>query len=96
MDKNPREEPRAKSSLMMHRFSKDNLTIRKKSTHSIDQAKSAILQQHKGGDHLLTVVTSKSFSTKRGDSLHDYQQQHVYPKNEKPAMQPNNQQHYTT
>jgi len=56
---------------MMHRFSKDNLTIRKKSTHSIDQAKSAILQQHMGGDHLLTVVTSKSFSTQRGDSLHD-------------------------
>ena len=77
---------------MMHRFSKDNLSIRKKSTHSIDQAKSTILQQHKGGEHLLTVVTSKSFSTQRGDSLHDYQQQ-VLPKKEKPAMQ---QQHYTT
>jgi hypothetical protein len=69
-------EPRAKSSLMMHRFSKDNLTtIRRKSTHSIDQAKSAALQpQPKGGDHLLTVVTSKSFSTQRGDSLRDYPQ----------------------
>ena len=81
-------EPRAKSSLMMHRFSKDNLTIRRKSTHSIDQAKSAALQQPKGGDHLLTVVTSKSFSTQRGDSIRDYHQppQQVHPKNDKPAM----------
>ena len=72
---------------MMHRFSKDNLTIMRKSTHSIDQTKSAALQQHKGGEHLLTVVTSKSFSTQRADSIRDYHQpRQVHPKNDKPVM----------